>query len=248
MCLLLLIMVIVLFVMMNKETRRRVELEERLDRLMRNSDGDSIEQMVSQVFKENDELQQMQAANYQDIKNLEERLRTVIQKVGIVKYDAFQQMGGNLSSAIAMLDQDDNGFIINTVQSVDGCYSYVKAIRHGHPDVAFGKEEEEAVEIAKNGGTPGDTVYIGDTNSPQGKKPEKTARRPVRRTSQQTAARTTHTAQPGTRPAHASATTSRSAAAKPQTVQRRPVKKAPPSQPVEEDEFYDDDQDGYQDL
>jgi tetrahydromethanopterin S-methyltransferase subunit G len=211
MCAVLLVLVIVLFIMVNREAKRRIALEERLDRLMRDGDGDSIEDMVSQVFRENDELQQMQSANYQDIKELQQRLHTVIQKVGIVKYDAFQQMGGNLSSAIAMLDQDDNGFIINTVQSVDGCYSYVKSIRHGHPDVAFGKEEEEAVEIAKSGGTPSDTVYIGDTNSPK-EKSERTERRPVRKT------------QPS-RPAQGQQKASSEEAAR-----RRPVKKAPPSQ------------------
>ena len=68
--------------------------------------------------------------------------------MGIVKYDAFQQMGGQLSFCLALLDEDNNGFIINSVHSTEGCYSYTKEIREGESDVPLGKEEEEAMRIA----------------------------------------------------------------------------------------------------
>ncbi len=158
-----LVLTIVLFVMLLRESKRRLELEERLDRFMAGSDGESLEDQMIRIFDEHDALYRAQEANRQDIDGLQDRLRTVIQKVGVVKYDAFEQMGGNLSSAIVMLDEDDNGFIINTVQSVDGCYSYVKEIRDGRPDVDLGKEEQQAMEIALSGGTPGET-YVASVH------------------------------------------------------------------------------------
>ena len=51
--------------------------------------------------------------------------------VGIIKYDAFQQMGGKLSFSLALLDENNNGFIINSVHSTEGCYSYTKEIKNG---------------------------------------------------------------------------------------------------------------------
>ena len=57
-------------------------------------------------------------------------------------------MGGNLSSVIVLLDQDNNGIMLNTVQNVDGCYSYVKAVRNGKSDVAYTEEEQQAVDMA----------------------------------------------------------------------------------------------------
>lgn len=51
------------------------------------------------------------------------------QKFGIVKYDAFQQMGGQLSFSLVLLNENDNGFIINSVHSTEGCYSYSKEIK-----------------------------------------------------------------------------------------------------------------------
>ena len=70
------------------------------------------------------------------------------QKIGLVKYDAFQQMGGQLSFSIALLDQRNNGFILNSVHSTDGCYSYTKEIKNGECALSLGKEEEEALQIA----------------------------------------------------------------------------------------------------
>ena len=63
-------------------------------------------------------------------------------------YDAFNQMGGQLSFCLALLDENNNGFIINSVHSTEGCYSYTKEIKGGECSISLGKEEEEALLIA----------------------------------------------------------------------------------------------------
>ncbi len=68
--------------------------------------------------------------------------------MGLVKYDAFSQMGGQLSFCLALLNEKNNGFIINSVHSAEGCYSYTKEIKNGQSDISLGKEEEEALAIA----------------------------------------------------------------------------------------------------
>ncbi|MDD3661317.1 MAG: DUF4446 family protein, partial [Lachnospiraceae bacterium] len=72
------------------------------------------------------------------------------QKFGLVKYDAFKQMGGMLSFSLALLNDQDNGFIINSVHSSDGCYSYTKEVKDGMSDISLGEEEKKALEIALN--------------------------------------------------------------------------------------------------
>lgn len=144
----LLILVIVLFVMLSKQNKRLQKLEGRMARFMRGSQAKSLEDSIAEMFQEQETLLKRQDANRKDIQNIYDRMRSMIQKVGVVKYDAFSQMGGNLSSAIAILDENDNGFIMNTVQSVDGCYSYVKEVKNGRPDMDIGREEEEAMEKA----------------------------------------------------------------------------------------------------
>ena len=66
----------------------------------------------------------------------------------MVKYNAFKGMGGNLSFAIALLDLNNTGFILNSVHSREGCYLYIKSVEKGETDISLGIEEKEALEQA----------------------------------------------------------------------------------------------------
>lgn len=70
------------------------------------------------------------------------------QKIGIVKYDAFQEMGGNLSFVLTLLDANDNGFVLNVMHSREGCYNYIKEIVKGESYVELSSEETESLEKA----------------------------------------------------------------------------------------------------
>ena len=69
-------------------------------------------------------------------------------KKNIVKYDAFNQMGGQLSFSLALLDENNNGFILNSVHSAEGCYSYTKEIIGGKCAIDLGEEEKQALALA----------------------------------------------------------------------------------------------------
>ena len=71
--------------------------------------------------------------------------------MGIVKYNAFFDLSGELSYSLALLDKMDNGFILNSVYSREGSYSYIKEVRAGECDIELSKEEKQALEQAKNG-------------------------------------------------------------------------------------------------
>ena len=57
-------------------------------------------------------------------------------------------MGGKLSFSIALLDENNNGFILNSVHSAEGCYTYTKEIKNGNCKISLGEEEEKALKIA----------------------------------------------------------------------------------------------------
>lgn len=78
------------------------------------------------------------------------------QKIGVVKYDAFKEMGGKLSFAYAMLNNRNDGFILNSIYSKEGCYSYIKEIIKGESYLPLGDEEEEALKIAMQYGMEND--------------------------------------------------------------------------------------------
>lgn len=141
---LVLIMMILLIVQMVKVGK----LKKRLDRFVLGKDGESLEQEIASLFEDNKFLKSNADKNKKDIRTLYKRLETAYQKMGLVKYDAFSQMGGQLSFCLALLDENNNGFIINSVHSAEGCYSYTKEIRNGECAIELGREEAEALAIA----------------------------------------------------------------------------------------------------
>ena len=110
---------------------------------MRGKNGKNLEKSIFGKFDELDEIAELVRANEKEVKEISEKMKTHYQKVGIVKYDAFKEMGGKLSFALAMLDKENNGFVMNAIHSSDGCYTYVKEIVKGESYVVLGEEEKE---------------------------------------------------------------------------------------------------------
>lgn len=123
-------------------------LKRRLDKFLLGKDGMSLEQEIIGLCEDNRFLKNSTEKNKKDIRNLYKQIETAYQKMGLVKYDAFDQMGGQLSFSLALLDENDNGFILNSVHSAEGCYSYTKEIKNGVSAISLGTEEAEALAIA----------------------------------------------------------------------------------------------------
>lgn len=123
-------------------------LKKRLDSFLVGMDGGSLEQDIVRLVEDNKALKITADRNRKDIRTLYKKMESAYQKMGLVKYDAFHQMGGQLSYSLALLDENNNGFIINSVHSTEGCYSYTKEINNGVCSISLGKEEAEALEMA----------------------------------------------------------------------------------------------------
>ena len=125
-------------------------LSYKCDRFTRGQDAESMEDTILGCLDKVDGVEKLLAIQREEIINLRKNQRLAVQKVGLVKYDAFFDLSGQLSFALAMLDQKENGFIINSVYSRDGNYSYMKEIKDGACALELSKEEREALEQAKN--------------------------------------------------------------------------------------------------
>ena len=101
-------------------------------------------------FNQMDILEENSRNHMEEIRKIKEVQNITLNKVAIVKYDAFKEMGGKLSFALAMLDKENNGFVMNAIHSSDGCYTYVKEIVKGESYVVLGEEEKEALRQAVN--------------------------------------------------------------------------------------------------
>lgn len=143
--LVLLILLLILTICMIVKVNR---LKGRLDNFVLGKDGKSLEQDIIALFEDNKFLKINSDKNKKDIRTLYKKMEGTYQKMGLVKYDAFQQMGGQLSFSLALLNENNDGFIINSVHSTDGCYSYTKEIIAGECSITLGKEEAEALSKA----------------------------------------------------------------------------------------------------
>ena len=83
-------------------------------------------------------------------KQLDKRINSCIQKVGIVKYDAYKDATSNLSFAIALLNDSNDGVVLNGIYSREMSNIYAKPISNGKSDYTMTKEENEAVLKAMN--------------------------------------------------------------------------------------------------
>ena len=144
-----LILFVVLFILYVNVTMKYNRLKNSYATFMKGKDGKSLEQSLKDKFEEAEAVLKFTKQNRTEIRELNRKLETNYQKVGIVKYDAFNEMGGKLSFSLAMLNESDNGFVLNAVHSREGCYTYIKEIIDGNSIITLAEEEQEALKMAK---------------------------------------------------------------------------------------------------
>ena len=115
---------------------------------MKGKKAESLEEEIGALFNDISSLKTSTEKNRKDIKKIIENLSECYQRVGIVKYDAFKEMGGKLSFSVALLNDNETGFIINSIHSSEGCYVYTKEIVNGECAICLGDEEKKALTLA----------------------------------------------------------------------------------------------------
>lgn len=141
-------LIIILVVIIIVQTVKMNKLFKRYKKFMSGKNAKSLEKEIEGIFEDNKFIKASSDKNRKDIQSLYRKFERAFQKIGIVKYDAFNQMGGQLSFSLALLDENDNGFILNSVHSTEGCYSYTKEIKNGLCEISLGDEEKKALDLA----------------------------------------------------------------------------------------------------
>lgn len=123
-------------------------ITEKYNKLVRGIDGFNLEELL---FKNLNELEEIKL-DVEDIEDkiniLNNRLKGAVQKVGMVRYDAFADMGSELSYSIALLDDRLNGFVITSIYGREFSTTYAKPIEKGEPKYPLSAEEMQAIDRA----------------------------------------------------------------------------------------------------
>ena len=132
-------------------------MKKKYKEFMSGSDGTSIEELIKGNLEDVNQIKKLSIKNENNIKDIYEKMEYTFQKIGVVKYDAFHEMGGKLSFALCMLDKLNNGYLVNVMHSNNGCFAYVKEIVDGQSYIELGEEEQKALDEAVAGRT-GDAI------------------------------------------------------------------------------------------
>lgn len=145
---------IILFILVIVNMAQTSKMKKKYKKFMSGKNAKSLEEILVKRLNQIDSLVDANATNEKNIKKVVNNMKFTFQKVGLVKYDAFNEMGGKLSFSLALLNASNDGFVLNAVHSREGCYTYIKEIIDGNSIIVLAEEEQEALKMAREANEP----------------------------------------------------------------------------------------------
>ena len=130
-----------------KLTKLKNEYSEFMKKL---GNGKNIDENLKVYMDRVQKVEDLNKEIIQYCERLDKTVDTCIQKIGIVRYNAFKDVGSNLSFTLALLDNNNNGVVLNGIYSRDNSNIYAKPIKDGKSEYILSDEEKEAIENAIN--------------------------------------------------------------------------------------------------
>lgn len=110
--------------------------------------GNNIQEDLENYMYRVERVEKQNAENLNYINTLQQDVTKCIQKVGIVRYNAFKDTGSDLSFALALLDENNNGVVLNGIYSREMSNIYAKPVNDGQSSYTVSEEEQEAIKRA----------------------------------------------------------------------------------------------------
>jgi hypothetical protein len=144
-------MAVVMFIMlcvMIKQAWSLSYMKKRYRKMMNGVDGDNLERLlmghIDEVRHVVEENQRLDTEN----RRMDELLNMAVTRVGMVRFRAFEDMGSDLSYAVALLDAHNNGVVLSSIFGREDSRSYAKPIEDGKSSYPMTQEEEQALKEA----------------------------------------------------------------------------------------------------
>jgi hypothetical protein len=120
--------------------------------LQEGADGESFMDAVARKTAAVDQLRGEVGSLERDVKNLAVDLADAIRHVAVVRYDAFNDMGGRMSFSAALLDDAGDGVVISSINGRTETRTYAKGVKGGTSDAELSPEEVQAIGFARTTG------------------------------------------------------------------------------------------------
>lgn len=112
--------------------------------------GKSLEEDLANYMSRVEKVEKQNEENLKYSKRIDTHVKKCIQKVGIVRYSAFKDTGSDLSFALALLDENNDGIVLNGIYSREMSNIYAKPVQEGKSTYTISEEEAKAIEKAVN--------------------------------------------------------------------------------------------------
>ena len=135
------IIILLLFVVVIVLFKSIGNIDRRYRRLMRGVSGKNLEELINTKLDDVEEAKQLCSESLQKSKLLEEDMKECIQKVAIMRYKAFEDVGSDLSFSIAILDSNNDGILLTGIYARQDSTTYAKPIDKGISRYDLSEEE-----------------------------------------------------------------------------------------------------------
>ena len=139
----LLIVTIINIIMLTKTNKKYIKFMKKM------GNGNNLAEMLKDYLDDVKEIKQDNSEIKAYYTKLDSDIASCIQKIGLVRYNAFKDVGSDLSFAIALLDGNDTGVVLNGLYGSDSSNIYAKPIKGGVSTYQLSEEEKYALEIAE---------------------------------------------------------------------------------------------------
>ena len=149
--LILLGLIIILFILYISSSANLKKLKNNYSNFIKKlGNGNNIDEILRDYVKR---VETVEAKNEEIIsfcKGLDDNIKICSQKMGLVRYNAFKDTGSDLSFALAILDEYNNGIVLNGIYARDSSNIYAKPVENGQSKYILSEEEKEAINRAIN--------------------------------------------------------------------------------------------------
>lgn len=142
------VLVLVLLVLYLIMYRKAQFLQNRYHAFMQGENGSSLEGSLREIHREIQDVNKEVSENRQRMQEIAQTLDTAIRGVGVVRFNAFQDTGSDLSFAVAYLDANKNGVVVSSIYGREESRTYAKPLDKGQSQYQLSTEEQEAIKRA----------------------------------------------------------------------------------------------------
>lgn len=146
-----------LFLLFLIQEFRVSSLKKKYRLLLQGSDGTSLEKILFDHIDKIDKVKGEVKIIKSHTSKLDEKIKSSIQRVGMIRYNAFDDMGSDLSFSVALLDDNNTGIVISNLYGRNESITYGKPVINGESDYKLSIEEIQAIDRAKR-----NSLYMED--------------------------------------------------------------------------------------